>query len=498
VTLDPDTCHRALSARDGRFDGLFYVGVRSTGVYCRPICPARTPARQHCVFFGRAAEAEQAGFRACLRCRPELAPGSGPVDALPRLVAAAVARIEAGALQEGSLERLAVGLGVSGRHLRRAVVAELGLSPVELAQARRLALGKQLLQDTRLPLAEVAYAAGFGSLRRFNALFRERFGRPPSSLRRGPATGRAGLTGRTGQAGQDGPDGGGTLRLRLDYRPPLDWPALLDFLSARCVAGVEEVADGAWRRTVRLGRRTGWVEVTADPARPALRVRASLSLAGALMPLTARLRALFDLDARPEAVAAHLGRDPLLRPSLRRHPGLRVPGAFDGFDAALRVVLGQQVTVKAATTVSGRLAAALGEPVETPFPALGRLAPTPQAVAEAGEGLLATLGMPGARARTLIALGRAVAGGLSLERHAGPEALAALRALPGVGDWTAQVVAMRALGDPDAFPAGDLGVLRALGATSPRQAEARAEPWRPWRAYAALHLWHLPPSSEAR
>jgi len=264
------------------------------------------------------------------------------------------------------------------------------------------------------------------------------------------------------------------------------------------VAGVEEVADGAWRRTVRLGSRVGWVEVTADPERPALRVRASLSLAGALMPLTARLRALFDLDARPAAVAEHLGRDPLLRGSLRRHPGLRVPGAFDGFDAALRVVLGQQVTVKAATTVSGRLAEALGEPVETPFAALRRLAPTPQAVAEAGEGRLATLGMPGARARTLLALGREVAAGrLALERHAGPEALAALRALPGVGDWTVQVVAMRALGDPDAFPAGDLGVLRALGATSARQAEARAEPWRPWRSYAALHLWHLPKPSEA-
>ncbi len=486
MTLDPDTCHRALAARDPRFDGLFYVGVRTTGIYCRPVCPARTPGRDRCVFFVRAAEAERQGFRACLRCRPELAPGRGPMDAVPRLVSAAVARIDAGALNEASVERLAAGLGVTGRHLRRAVVAGLGLTPVELAQTRRLALAKQLLHDTPLPISEVALAAGFRSLRRFNALFRARFGRPPSALRRagGPVPARGGA-------------GEGAVALRLDYRPPLDWPALLGFLSDRCVAGVEEVADGAWRRTVRLGRRSGWVEVTADPARPALRARASLSLAGALMPLTARLRALFDLDGRPDAVAAHLGRDPLLRGSLRRHPGLRVPGAFDGFEAALRVVVGQQVTVRAATTVSGRIAEALGEPIETPFPALRRLAPTPQAVAEAGEDRLASLGMPGARARTLGGLARAVAGGgLALERHAGPEALEALRALPGVGDWTAQVVAMRALGDPDAFPAGDLGVLRALGAGSPREAEARAEAWRPWRAYAAVHLWHLPPGDD--
>jgi AraC family transcriptional regulator, regulatory protein of adaptative response / DNA-3-methyladenine glycosylase II len=482
VTIDPASCHRALAARDRRFDGLFFVGVRTTGVYCRPVCPARTPGRDRCVFFGHAAEAEREGFRACLRCRPELAPGSGPMDAVPRLVSAAAARIEAGALNQASVEVLASALGVTGRHLRRAVVAGLGITPVALAQTRRLAMATQLLHDTSLPLGEVALAAGFRSLRRFNALFRARFGRPPSALRR-----------KLGSAPAGSGPGEGTVTLRLDYRPPLDWPALLEFLSARCTAGVEEVADGAWRRTVRLGRRTGWVEVTADPVRPALRARVSLSLAGALMPLTARLRALFDLDARPDAVAAHLGRDPLLRASLRRHPGLRVPGAFDGFEAALRVVLGQQVTVRAATTVSGRLAAALGEPVGTPFPALDRLAPTPQAVAEAGEGRIAALGMPGARARTLGALGRAVAGGdLTLERHAGPEALEALRALPGVGDWTVQVVAMRALGDPDAFPAGDLGVLRALGAASSRQAEVRAEGWRPWRAYAAVHLWHLP------
>jgi AraC family transcriptional regulator of adaptative response / DNA-3-methyladenine glycosylase II len=474
VRLEADTCYRALAARDRRFDGLFLVGVSTTGVYCRPICPARTPGRDRCRFFARAAEAEREGFRACLRCRPELAPGRGPVDAGPRLVAAAAARIEAGFLNEGSVDALASGLGVTGRHLRRALSGALGLSPVELAQSRRMALAKQLLQDTDLGMTEVAFASGFRSLRRFNALFRARFGKPPSALRReaGAATARD-----------------GAIPLRLDFRPPLDWEALLAFLGARATAGVEEVAGGAYRRTVRLGGRTGWVEVRLDPECPALRADVSLSLAGALMPLAARLRALFDLDARPDAVAAHLGRDPLLRRSVGRRPGLRVPGAFDGFETAVRVVLGQQVSVRAATTLAGRLAAALGEPIATPFPALGRLPPTPGAVAGAGEDRLAGLGMPGARARALGALAAAAAEGrLPLDAQGLRDGADRLRELPGIGDWTAQVLAMRS-GEPDAFPAGDLGVRRALGAAGAREAEARAERWRPWRAYAAMHLW---------
>ena len=476
MELDPATCHRALAARDRRFDGLFFVAVSTTGVYCRPVCPARTPRREHCSFFHRAAEAERRGFRACLRCRPELAPGAGPLESGSRLVASALARIEAGFLNEASVDELADGLGVSARHLRRAVAESLGVTPVELAQTRRLALAKQLLQDTRLSLADVAMASGFRSVRRFNALFRGRFGRPPSELRREAAR---------PDAGRD------AIELRLDYRPPLDWPALCAFLKARATPGVEDVADGTYRRTVRLGSRSGWVSVTADRERPALAARVAPSLSGALMPLAARLRAAFDLDARPDAVTAHLSRDPLLRRSLRRRPGLRVTRAFDGFEAAARAVLGQHVSVRAATTVAGRLASALGDRVDTPFVGLGRLFPTPEAVAGAGEEALASLGMPGARARALGALAGAVrSGALSLEDHADAEVVReALTALPGIGPWTADVIAMRALGLPDAFPAGDLGIARALRTRSARQAEARAERWRPWRAYAAMHLW---------
>jgi AraC family transcriptional regulator of adaptative response / DNA-3-methyladenine glycosylase II len=281
--------------------------------------------------------------------------------------------------------------------------------------------------------------------------------------------------------------------LRLAYRPPLDWEAMLEFLSGRCTAGVEQVDGGAYRRTVRLGSRRGWVSVTAEPSRPTLRVEVSSSLSAARRPLEARLRALFDLDLDPVVVTAALRRDRLLAPSVRSNSGLRVNGAFDAFEAAVRVVLGQQVSVRAATTVAGRLAAALGAPVETPFPGLDRLAPTPDEVTAAGEDRIARVGMPGARARTLLALAGAItSGALVLERGSDPDRVRdRMLALPGVGPWTASLVAMRALGAPDAFPGGDLGVLRALGVKSAREAEARAEAWRPWRAYAAMHLWNL-------
>ncbi|MFO0748448.1 MAG: AlkA N-terminal domain-containing protein [Myxococcota bacterium] len=469
MELDDATCYRALTARDRRFDGVFFVGVATTGVYCRPICPARTPRADRCTYFARPAEAEQAGFRACFRCRPEVAPGRADVVAIPRLVRRALALIDAGAMNEGSADALAERLGVTSRHLRRALTDELGVTPVELAQTRRLALAKQLLQDSALPLVDVAFAAGFASVRRFNALFRARFGRPPSEVRRQHADG-------------DGATAA-VLPLRLDYRPPLDWDALLAFLAARALPGLETIEPaaagepGVYRRVVTIGDVSGAITVRPDPARPALRAELDLALARHAMPIAARLRRLFDLDAQPDHVRDVLAADPMMAPRVARRPGLRVPGAFDGFEMAVRAVLGQQVSVRAATTFAARLVARFGPP-------------RADAMAALSVDELRGIGLTGARAATLLGLARAVASGAIDLEAADPEAVvAALEALPGIGPWTAQYIAMRAVHWPDAFPAGDLGVRKALGMPPPREVLALAEAWRPWRAYAVMHLW---------
>jgi AraC family transcriptional regulator of adaptative response / DNA-3-methyladenine glycosylase II len=476
VRLDADTCYRALRSRDARFDGLFFVGVRTTGIYCRPICPARVPARERCDFFGQTAEAERAGFRACFRCRPELAPGSAPVDSVPRLVRAAAARIDAGFLNEGSLDELAAELGVTARHLRRTFGSQLGVSPVEVAQTRRLALAKQLLHDTELPLADVAFASGFSSIRRFNSAFRGRFQRPPSGLRRG----------RGGGADTD------AFALRLDYRPPLDWPALLAFLGVRALPGVEQVNEDRYERTARLGHCAGWIAVSRHPSRHALVAQVSLSLAPKLMELRARLRAVFDLDARPEVIAAHLRRDRRLRADVRAHPGLRVPGAFDPFELAVRAVLGQQISVAAARTLAGRLVARFGTPLGGSRAGLSALFPAASALAAVRVEALQALGLTSARAQTLKGLAEALASGrVNLSSGVEPERLVGLlQEVRGIGEWTAQYIALRALSWPDAFPAGDLGVHHALGVRSAREAKEVAEGWRPWRAYGVAHLWN--------
>jgi AraC family transcriptional regulator, regulatory protein of adaptative response / DNA-3-methyladenine glycosylase II len=473
--MDAAACYRALCARDSRFDGIFYVGVETTGVYCRPICPARTPARERCRFFARAAEAEREGFRACFRCRPELAPGHATVDSIPRLVRAAADQIEAGYLNERSAEELARSLGVSSRHLRRAMEAELGASPIELGQTRRLGLAKQLLHDTTLPVTDVAFAAGFASVRRFNALFRQRFARSPSTLRR--------------DVSAAGP--GDFVALRLDYRPPFAWRALLAFLSARAIPGVEQVAQDEYRRSVTIGECVGWLAVGHDPAHHALRARVSLSLAPKLTEVVARLRSSFDLDARPSLVGEQLRRDPLLRPLVSARPGLRVPGAFDPFEMAVRAVLGQQISVRAATTLSGRLAARFGLPAPSSQAGVTLVFPPAEVLADASVAELRRIGLPEKRALTIVQLARAVAERrVDLLARSDPERVVAeLRTLPGIGAWTAQYLAMRALHWPDAFPAGDLALRKALGVASERAAERRAERWRPWRAYAVMHLW---------
>jgi AraC family transcriptional regulator of adaptative response / DNA-3-methyladenine glycosylase II len=492
VILDADACFRALRARDVRFDGMFYVGVTSTGVYCRPICPARTPAESRCRFFTVAAEAERAGFRACLRCRPERAPGTAAVDAVPHLVRAAARRIDAGYLDDHSVEQLADRLGVTARHLRRSLETELGVSPVELAQSRRLALARQLLVDGTLPITEVAHAAGFASLRRFHAVFRAAYGRPPTALRR--ATGRARVRGWTaaGARANDAAAASDAIaELRLDYRPPLAWEPLIGFLAARAIPGVETVEDGVYRRTVAIGDRVGWIEVRRGADGRSVRARVARSLTGRLPAIAARVRAVFDLDARPDIVDAHLAADAALRAGLCARPGLRLPGAFDGAELAIRAVLGQQISVAAATTLARRLCEALGAPVEGAPAGLDRLFPTPAAIARAGAERIRALGLPAARAQAIAGLARALDHDtIDLAPGADPEQAAnALAELPGLGPWTASYIAMRALSWPDAFLGGDLVVRRALGVTTARAAEERAERWRPWRAYGVMHLW---------
>lgn len=480
MTTDATALYSALVARDPRFDGVFYVGVTSTGIYCRPVCTARTPRAANCRFFDSAEAAEKAAFRPCLRCRPELAPGRAPVDDAQRIASLLVHRIEQG-LPEGDagLEAVAARFGYSSRQIRRIVQKELGVSPIELVLTRRLLLAKQLLTETALPVIEVAYASGFASLRRFNDAFRRRYGMPPTRLRRA-ADGAASLA-----------DAHDTLTLQLDYRPPYDWAGVVAFLEARALAGVERVADGEYARALRIGAHGGWLRVRHAPGKRALAVELSRSLTPALPALLGRIRNLFDLAARPDVIAAQLGPDPVLADAVASNPGLRVPGAFDGFELALRAILGQQVSVAAATTLAGRFVIAFGERIETPHAGLTHLAPTPARVAAASEDEIAALGVVRSRARSIHALAREVAAGrLELDAGARPEpTIERLLALPGIGPWTAHYVAMRALRWPDAFPKEDLVLRSALGGVSAARAEEMSQTWRPWRSYAVLHLW---------
>lgn len=494
--LDWDACYRALQSRDPRFDGRLFVGVTSTGIYCRPVCPARTPKAENCRFFASAAAAQESGFRPCLRCRPETAPDLASWRGSSNSVQRALALISEGALDgdksEAGVEALAERLGLGGRQLRRLFRQHLGASPIAVGQTRRVLFAKQLIQETDLPMSEVALAAGFGSLRRFNETFRALYRRPPSALRR-KGRGEA-APGSSGEAG---------VTLRLRYRPPYDWPAMVAYLSARAIAGVETLegadrGDGesaVYRRTIAHDGRLGSLEVRHEPARESLAVTIRFASLGALPGFVARVRRVFDLGADIETIGAHLSRDPFMADLVAARPGLRAPGGWDGFELALRAILGQQVTVAAARGLAGRLVALCGTPLSEALrlPGLSHAFPTPEQVAAAD---LDALGMPAARRAALKSLAAAL---LADPRLFGPfgtieEAVARLRAVPGVGDWTAHYIALRALRETDAFPAGDVGLLRgAVGAagTRPTPAELlrRAEAWRPWRAYAAQHLW---------
>jgi AraC family transcriptional regulator of adaptative response / DNA-3-methyladenine glycosylase II len=477
-------CYRALAARDARFDGLFFVAVTSTGIYCRPICPVKTPRAANCRFFATAQEAEHAGFRPCLRCRPELAPGHAPVDDGQRIARVIVQRLEDGSLDaEAGLDAIADQFELSSRQIRRIITRELGVPPIQLLLTRRLLLAKQLLTETRLSVTDIAFASGFSSLRRFNDAFIRRYRMPPTRLRREAVDGR-----EPAAAGE-------TSTLQLAYRPPYNWPEILAFLSARALEGIELVTDEAYARTVRLGDVKGWIRVTRPPKEHVLRIELSHSLMPVLPALLARVRALFDLDARPDVIAKHLKKDPRLAPAVRVRPGLRVPGAFDGFELGLRAILGQQVSVKAATTIAGRFVQAFGEPIATPFAGLNRLTPAPDRIAAARFPDIARHGIVAARAKSLVALAQAHrSGDLSLDGGVHPDPDATIRALadlPGIGPWTAHYIAMRALHWPDAFPKEDIALRSRLGGVTAKQAEELSQRWRPWRSYAVMHVWQM-------
>src|ERR1700723_1800451 len=477
---DKETCYRALESRDTRFDGLIYVGVKSAGIYCRPVCPARTAKYENCTFYGSAAAAQEAGYRPCLRCRPETAPEFASWRGTSKTVSRALALIAEGALDgEGkSVDALAERLGVGERQLRRLFLQHLGASPIAVAQTRRGLFAKHLIHETQMPMTEVALAAGFGSVRRFNEIFRDLFHRPPRTLRR-----------KNSAASSTGVRAGVTLLLR--YRPPYDWDSILNHLRVRAIPGVEVVENGRYLRTVEIGGSVGSVEVSHLPKRQSLSVTIRFPQVQSLPAIVTRVRRLFDLGADIQTIDRHLSRDPVLAPLVARRPGLRAPGGWDGFELAVRAILGQQITVVAARGLTGQLVALHGRVVpanERVHPGLTHVFPTAKRVAAAKA---IGLGMPGARLACLKALAEAVVAEPNLFRPFGTieEAIGRLRSIRGVGEWTAQYIALRALRETDAFPATDIGLLRGaekIDGTRPTSAGllTRAESWRPGRAAA--------------
>jgi AraC family transcriptional regulator of adaptative response / DNA-3-methyladenine glycosylase II len=475
VTLDFQTCSRARLSRDPRFDGKFFIGVVGSGVYCRSICPAPTAKEKNCRYFPTAAAAAEAGFRPCLRCRPECSPGTPAWLGTSNTVSRALRLIGESGLEGGGIENLAERVGVGSRHLRRLFIRHLGAPPSAVAQTRRLHFAKKLIDETRLPLGEVALASGFGCVRRFNAAIKKTYKRTPSQIR--------GLVRKM----EIQPENEYVFHLR--FRPPYHWKGMLAFLAARATPGVEVVDRNSYRRSIFLNGYQGHFEVSLNETddRHSLIVRVQIGDPRSLFAIVERVRAMFDLNADWAAIARSLGSDPQLTASLRAQPGLRVPGCWNGFELAVRAILGQQITVKGATNLAGRLAKSFGQPLSSAN-GLTHLFPTPEALSRAK---LTNVGLTEKRSQTIRSLARAVTDGhISFDRVIDSESfLKRLCEIPGIGNWTAQYVAMRALGEPDAFPTGDLGLLRALDLTSPRDLDKRVEPWRPWRAYACMYLW---------
>ena len=480
MDLDPQRCYRAISSRDARFDGRFFTGVLTTGIYCRPVCPAPTPKPENVRFFACAAAASEAGLRPCLRCRPESSPGTPAWLGTSASVSRALRLIEEGALDEASVGEFAARMGMGERHLRRLFETHLGASPLTVAQTRRVHFAKKLLDETDLAMTEVAFSAGFSSVRRFNAAMRAVYGRPPAEIRR-----------QRREPGVRSPSA--FLELRLPFRRPFDWDTLIDFLAARAIPGVETINPAAYRRTIDLEGKAAVLEVCPLAESDVLLLRVPAAASRRLVEIARRTRRLFDLDADPAEIAEQLGSDPVLQSVLQRKPGLRVPGAWDGFELAVRAILGQQVSVARATRMAGVLVQRFGQSLERPEAGLESLFPRPAALVDAD---IAGLGlMPRVRADSIRSLARALLEGrLQLDAPLAPDDVREqLMAIPGIGPWTSEYIAMRALGEPDAFPASDLGLRRAASKNASPVAASeladRAEAWRPWRAYAALALW---------
>jgi AraC family transcriptional regulator, regulatory protein of adaptative response / DNA-3-methyladenine glycosylase II len=475
MNLDWQICSRARLSRDPRFDGKFFIGVVGSRVYCRSICPAPTAKEKNVRYFATAAAAAEAGFRPCLRCRPECSPGTPAWMGTSNTVSRALRLIGESGLEDGGVEVLAARLGVGSRHLRRLFLKHLGATPTAVAHTRRMHFAKKLIDETSLPMTQIALASGFGCVRRFNAGIRKVYHRTPTQIR------------RLARQKQTQPENQYLFRLR--FRPPFDWKGMLAFLLPRAIPGVESVEGGCYRRSISLNGNHGYFEVSLDEANNALAARVEFGDPRSLFFITERVRAMFDLNADWASIVQNLRTDPVLAARVEAHPGLRVPGCWSGFELAVRAILGQQVTVKGASTLAGRLVKAFGEP----FSAAGgimHIFPRPEVLADAD---FTGIGLPRARAETIRALARAVRDGrISFDEVVdSAEFLARLCEIPGIGQWTAQYVAMRALGEPDAFPSSDLGLLRALNLKNTRELEERAEAWRPWRAYAAMHLWNI-------
>jgi AraC family transcriptional regulator of adaptative response / DNA-3-methyladenine glycosylase II len=475
MNLDRHVCSRARLSRDPRFDGKFFIGVIGSGVYCRSICPAPTAKEKNIRYFPSASAAAEAGFRPCLRCRPESSPGTPAWLGTSVTVSRALRLIGESGLEDGGVEVLAKRLGVGARHLRRLFLRHLGATPIAVAQTRRLHFAKKLIDETSLPMNQIALASGFGSVRRFNDGIRRVYHRTPTQIRR--------------LARKKNTQPGHHYVFRLHFRPPYHWEGMLLFLAQRATPGVEVVKDGKYRRTISLNGRHGYFEVSLDQGHEALRVRIEFGEPRSLFFIVERIRKMFDLGADWAAIAPSLKSNPVLARSVEADPGVRVPGCWNGFELAVRAILGQQITVKGATVMAGRMAHSFGAPLSGPD-GLTHLFPSAEVLADAN---LEDIGLTGARAETIRALARAVRrDDINFEGVVDSDAfLDRLCKIPGIGKWTAQYVAMRALGEPDAFPSSDLGLLRAIDLTSPRELAQQAETWRPWRAYAAIYLWRI-------